>query len=224
MLLVEPGGIVIAMNKSPARQLNGMAVSRETADRLDIFASLFQKWAKTINLVAPSTVKDLWSRHIADSAQIYQLAPGKRQWVDIGSGGGFPGVITAIFLAELHGGWVHLVESNHKKAAFLRTALIETGARGSVHAIRIEDAPNAIPEADAISARAVADLSGLLTMVGPWADRNPDLRCYFHKGRDYQSEIRNTHGRWAYDLVKHASKIEIDSVILEISHLKRVND
>lgn len=104
-------------------KLNGLRVSRETQERLQHFAALFQKWAKAINLVAPSTLDDLWHRHIADSSQIFQIHPQPATWVDLGSGGGFPGVITAIFLAELQGGWVHLVESNHKKAAFLRTAL-----------------------------------------------------------------------------------------------------
>src|SRR5262245_25769955 len=122
-------------------ELNGLRVSRETQERLQHFAELFTKWAKAINLVAPSTMGDMWSRHIADSAQIFQISPHPQTWIDLGSGGGFPGVITAIFLAEQQQGWVHLVESNNKKAAFLRTALRETGARGEVHAIRIEDAP-----------------------------------------------------------------------------------
>ncbi len=110
--------------------LNGQSVSRETQERLEHFVELFKKWNATTNLVAPSTLKDLWSRHVADSAQIFQLAPKPQTWVDLGSGGGFPGVITAIFLAEHQDGWVHLVESNHKKAAFLRVALSETGLAG----------------------------------------------------------------------------------------------
>ena len=79
------------MIASPTKELNGLRVSRETSERLEHFASLFQKWAKSINLVAPSTLSDLWQRHIADSAQIYQLSPGPKRWVDLGSGGGFPG-------------------------------------------------------------------------------------------------------------------------------------
>src|SRR5262245_30662832 len=133
-------------------ELNDLRVSRETHERLSIFADLFQKWSKSINLVAPSTRDDLWNRHIADSSQIFQLFPIPAQWIDLGSGGGFPGVITAIFLAERNDGWVHLVESNNKKAAFLRIALAETGARGSVHPIRIEQAPVQLPVCDAISA------------------------------------------------------------------------
>lgn len=202
------------------RGLNGKAVSRETADRLTHFAALFSKWAKTINLVPPSTFDDLWERHIADSAQIFQMAPQPLNWIDLGSGGGFPGVITAIFLAELGDGWVHLVESNNKKAAFLRTALSETGARGTVHPVRIEQAPAVIERCDAISARALAELDLLLEFASPWADRNEKLKTYFHKGRDYRAEVEKSRRRWHFDLVLHESTIERDSVVLEIGGIR----
>lgn len=200
---------------------SGKDVSRETRERLDIFAALFEKWAKAINLVASSTKDELWSRHIADSLQIYQLSPGPFRWIDLGSGGGFPGVITAICLAELNDGWVHLVESNHKKAAFLRTALQETGARGSVHPVRIETAPELIEGGDRISARALAELDILFGFIEPWSLRNPDLRAFLHKGRDYRREIEISRRRWNLDLVEHRSSVESDSVILEISGLTR---
>lgn len=202
-------------------QLNGKSVSRETQERLEHFARLFQKWAKTINLVAPSTLDELWQRHISDSAQIYQLSPGAFRWLDLGSGGGFPGIITAIFLAEQDDGWVHLVESNQKKAAFLRVALSETGARGSVHPIRIEAAATELKECDRISARALADLDLLFSYTAPWLVEKK-ARAFFHKGRDYLSEINKARGRWAFDLVEHRSAVEQDSVILEISNLQHV--
>ena len=207
--------------KSFPRELSGLNVSRETVDRLNAFVALFQKWAKAINLVAPSTLAEVWNRHIVDSAQIYSLFPGPRVWADLGSGGGFPGIVTGILLAGDGGGWVHLVESNNKKAAFLRTAILETGARASVHAIRIEEAPAAIPHCDAISARALADLDLLMDFGLPWAERNPDLRFFLHKGRDYQREIDKALGRWRFDLVKHASVVEPDSIVLELSKLSR---
>lgn len=203
------------------RELNGLNVSRETVERLSIFVALFQKWAKAINLVAPSTLTEVWSRHVVDSAQIHSLNPGPRIWADLGSGGGFPGIVTGILLAETGGGWVHLVESNNKKAAFLRTAILETGARASVHPIRIEDAPSEIAHCDAISARALADLDTLMDFGSPWAERNPDLRFFLHKGRDYQREVDKALGRWRFDLVKHASIVESDSVVLELSKLSR---
>lgn len=203
------------------RLLRDLDVSRETEERLTIFVALFQKWAKAINLVAPSTLSEVWNRHIVDSAQIYALRPGARIWADLGSGGGFPGIVTGILLAGIGDGWVHLVESNNKKAAFLRTAILETGARASVHAIRIEQAPSVIERCDAISARALADLDLLFEFGLPWAERNPDLTFFLHKGRDYQREVDKALGRWRFDLVKHASVVEPDSVVLEIAKLSR---
>ncbi|CZT33564.1 16S rRNA (guanine(527)-N(7))-methyltransferase RsmG [Rhizobium sp. 9140] len=205
---------------SQSAELIGLRVSRETSERLQYFTELFLKWAKTINLVAPSTVGDIGNRHIRDSAQIYALAPGPKTWIDLGSGGGFPGVITAILLSEISEGWVHLVESNQKKAAFLRVALQETGARGSVHVLRIEDAPTKIPACDAISARAVADLSLLLRFIAPWMASGA-TRAFFHKGRDYETEVANARGRYDFDLVKHQSIVEADSVILEITRMQQ---
>ena len=208
------------MNRLP-RELNGLNVSRETVEKLNAFVVLFQKWAKAINLVAPSTLSEAWSRHIVDSLQIYALRPGPQTWVDLGSGGGFPGIVTGICLAGEGQGWVHLVESNNKKAAFLRTAILETGARASVHAIRIEEAPDVIAQCDAISARALADLDLLLQFGLPWVERNENLRFFLHKGRDYQREIDKALGRWRFDLVKHASIVEPDSIVLEVSKLSR---
>ena len=202
-------------------KLNGISVSRETTERLQVFSALFEKWARSINLVAPSTKDDLWQRHIADSAQIFQLSPNPLTWVDLGSGGGFPGIITSIFLAELGDGWVHLVESNQKKASFLRTALMETGGRGSVHPVRIESAAQTISECDRISARALAELPQLLDYCSPWMRDRPDTVAYLHKGRDYQAEIVKANSRWEFDLLQHASAVEDDSVILEISKLHR---
>ncbi|KAA3510579.1 16S rRNA (guanine(527)-N(7))-methyltransferase RsmG [Agrobacterium rosae] len=199
--------------------INGQSVSRETQERLELFVELFKKWNATTNLVAPSTLGELWSRHIADSAQIFQLSPRPQVWVDLGSGGGFPGIITAIFLAELQDGWVHLVESNNKKAGFLRVALKETGARGSVHPIRIEAAPSAIGPCDAISARALAELDLLMDYIHPWATTNENLRCYLNKGRDYEAEVQKARGRWDFDLLIHQSSVEASSVVLEISGL-----
>ncbi|NTF33352.1 16S rRNA (guanine(527)-N(7))-methyltransferase RsmG [Rhizobium skierniewicense] len=199
--------------------INGQSVSRETLDRLEHFVELFKKWNATTNLVAPSTLGDLWSRHIADSAQIFQLAPKPLTWADLGSGGGFPGIITAIFLTELNEGWVNLIESNNKKAAFLRVALKETGARGSVHPVRIESAHGVVGPCDVISARALAELDLLLDYIHPWAIENGDLRCFLNKGRDYEAELEKARGRWDFDLLIHKSSVEASSVVLEISQL-----
>lgn len=207
------------MTQLTATALPG-TVSRETVDRLQIFVDLFEKWSRTINLVARSTQPDLLQRHIADSLQLYTLQSGPKRWLDLGSGGGFPGAIVAIALAERNAGWVHLVESNQKKAAFLRLALAETGARGSVHAKRIEAAGSEIGHVDCVSARALADLSLLFSLAKPWLTQEKTV-AYFHKGRDYRREVAEARGGWSFTLVEHPSAISPDSVILEIRKLTR---
>lgn len=199
----------------------GIDVSRETQERLERFADLFLKWAARINLIAPSTIEQVWARHIVDSLQIRNIVSQPGRWIDIGSGGGFPGIITAITLAESQDGWIDLVESNNKKCSFLRMALTETGGRGKVHPVRIEEAVKSLAAPDFISARALADLDSLFGYVMPWAETNPDLRLVFHKGRDYPAEIDKARGRWDFDLIKHQSVVEADSVILEIASLTR---
>lgn len=194
-------------------------VSRETLERLEHFVDLFTKWSKAINLVSPSTLPDVWRRHIADSLQLYALNPGPNLWLDLGSGGGFPGVVTAIALLESEGGHVDLVESNQKKAAFLRVALAETGARGTVHAVRVEQAAATLSGHSAVSARALAELDQLLGMALPWLE--PGATAWFHKGRDYRAETENARGSWAFDLVEHRSRVDEDSVILQFDRVSR---
>ena len=138
------------MAKSPPRPLSDPAadkaaalaltpVSRETEARLDRYVDLLVEWQAKTNLVAPSTLPNLWTRHIADSLQLLSLAPSAKIWVDLGSGGGFPGVVLACALAETPGANVHLVERNAKKAAFLREAVRVTAAAGTVHLADIGD-------------------------------------------------------------------------------------
>lgn len=212
---------VDTMSASLLADLTGLRVSRETHQKLSHFVDLFEKWSKTMNLVANSTRDQVWRRHVADSVQLFKLSPEPKHWIDLGSGGGFPGVITAILLSEQGDGWVDLVESNHKKAGFLRTALMETGARGKVHALRIEEAQDSLTQCEAISARALADLDLLFDYCAPWVAGNAAVKLFLHKGRDYRAEIDNARGRWAFDLVIHPSVIEIDSVILEVGGLAR---
>src|SRR5947199_4860174 len=120
-------------------------VSRETEARLDRYVDLLLEWQAKTNLVAPSTLPNLWTRHIADSLQLLALAPSAKVWVDLGSGGGLPGVVLACALAETSGAMIHLVERNAKKAAFLREALRITGAAGTVHLADIGDSVDSLP-------------------------------------------------------------------------------
>ena len=195
-------------------------VSRETRERLDIFLDLFAQWSGKTNLVAASTRRDVVHRHIGDSLQLLRLVPEPSKWVDLGSGAGFPGLILAIAWADTSGAWVDLVESNRKKAAFLRAVVAATGAAASVHPDRIEAVYDKIPVRDRIASRALADLDQLLSLSEPWFRSNPTCEAWFHKGRDYRREIDEARGRWQFDLVEHPSAIEPDSVILQIANLK----
>ena len=152
-----------------ARALALTPVSRETSERLDRFVELLLTWQRTTNLIAPSTIPQLWTRHVADSLQLLDLAPDARVWVDLGSGGGFPGLVIACALAGKPGAMVHLVESNAKKAAFLREAQRVTGAPAIVHGERIEDFAGALrgPGRGRHCARAVAPLKSLLDQCFP---------------------------------------------------------
>ena len=133
--------------------------------RLAVYADLLVRWQATINLVAASTLPDLWDRHIGDSLQVQAAAPYALSWVDLGSGGGFPGLVTAIQLADVPGAEIHLVESDKRKAAFLRTVSRETSAPAIVHAERIEDfVPAHGAPVDAVSARALAPLTQLVIL------------------------------------------------------------
>src|SRR5882672_5324810 len=122
---------VLASDKAAALELT--PVSRETEARLDRYVDLLLQWQAKTNLVAPSTLPNLWTRHISDSLQLLTIAPSAKLWADLGSGGGFPGVVLACALAATSDAAVHLVERNAKKAAFLREALRVTNARGVVH-------------------------------------------------------------------------------------------
>lgn len=194
------------------------AVSRETADDLIGFETLFKKWSKAINLASPNTLETLWERHILDSVQVFKLAPQAKQWLDLGSGGGFPGVVLGIMLKET-GGSIRLVESNSKKSAFLRNALAQFQAPGQVVNARIESCYDLIPVPEIITARALASLDKLFELTAPWMTNG--AKALFQKGRDYQREVDESLKNWKFDLVQHESAIEANSVILEISNLQR---
>lgn len=198
-------------------------VSRETWDKLQVYSDLVRKWQASINLISPKTLPELWERHVLDSLQLFRLRPEPLTWVDMGSGAGFPGLVTAICLAESDLGWVHLVESNNKKAAFLRQVIVETGARASVHPTRIEAAAERLDGLDAISARALASLPELLKYSYLFLENNPSLQIWLHKGLDYREEVRSARDHWGFDLVEHQSLAQDGSAILEISNLSKRN-
>ena len=194
-------------------------VSRETFDYLVGFEGEFRRWSKRINLAAPSTLETLWSRHILDSAQIARLEPTALKWLDLGSGGGFPGVVLAILMRDRPGAHIDLVESNNKKAAFLRSVLAACKAPAHVHVSRIEDAASLVVQPEIVTARALAPLSKLLGLAEPWLATGATAQ--FHKGRDYLIEVAESVNQWRFDLIEHESRIDRASRILEISGLTR---
>lgn len=201
----------------------GVPVSRETAARLEIYVRLLHRWQESQNLVAPGTLKDVWQRHVADSLQSLEALPQARHWVDLGSGAGFPGLVTAICLAERGEGGVHLVESNRGKAAFLRAVLRETGGRGEVHAERIESFTQRFQDpVDAVSARALAPLATLLDLAEPLMRRG--AVAVFHKGQDFAAEVTFTTQSWALTLLERTSRIDPAGRILVVTEARRRSD
>lgn len=195
-------------------------VSRETHDELRRFMALFAKWNERINLTARSTDTDMWQRHIIDSAQLMPLAPAALRWLDVGSGGGFPGLVVAFLLKARPGGHIHLVESNRKKAGFLQAMIGEFNLPAHVNACRIEDVAVAPGAVDLVTARALAPLAKLLELTEPWLEWS-QAKALFHKGREYRQEVAECADKWAFDLIDHASLASADGVILEITDLRR---
>jgi 16S rRNA (guanine527-N7)-methyltransferase len=195
-------------------------VSRETEARLDRYLDLLRQWQTKTNLVAPSTLPHLWTRHVADSLQLLRLAPSAKVWVDLGSGGGFPGVVLACALAETPGARVHLVERNSKKAAFLREALRITSAPGIVHASGIEDIVDRIEgPIDCVTARALAPLHQLIGLAQPLVGKG--AKALFPKGQDIESELTEATKYWNIRPLLHSSLTGGQSWIVELDQIER---
>ena len=194
-------------------------VSRETFERLCSLVDGLVQWQRKINLVSGSTVDQIWRRHVADSLQLLSVKPEARAWLDLGSGGGFPGLVIAACMTEFPGALVSLVESNGKKAAFLRQMNREMDAGARIYNMRIEDAASRIDVPDVVTARALAAMPRLLELAFPWLSNG--AIGLFHKGRGYERELEECNGVWRFDLVKHHSAVEEDSVLLEVVNLQR---
>ena len=195
-------------------------VSRETREKLGLYQELLVKWSKKINLVSAISLGDASSRHFEDSLQLLELVRGTpRTWVDLGSGGGFPGLVVAILAQEkLPDLKVTLVESDQRKCAFLRTVSRETSCPVEVLPGRIEAIPAL--DGDILSARALADLPTLLR----YAQRHMKSggTALFPKGRSWQSELKEAEKAWSFDWQRHKSRTNPEAVILEIGAISRV--
>lgn len=211
-------GTHVAADKVAALAL--VPVSRETEARLDRYVDLLREWQAKTNLVAPSTLPELWTRHIADSLQILSLAPSAKIWVDLGSGGGFPGVVLACALAETAGATVHLVEHNAKKAAFLREAIRVTAAPGVVHLAEIRDIVDRFAgPADCVTARALAPLHQLIGFAEPLVRKG--AKALFLKGQDVEAELTEATKYWNIQPKLHSSRTGGQGWIVELDQIER---
>ncbi len=207
------------LDADKARALTLFPVSRETETRLDTYVKVFLLWQSKLNLVASSTLHELWTRHIADSLQLLPLVPEARVWVDFGSGGGFPGIPIACALAGQPGAKVHLIESNGKKAAFLREAVRATGAPAVVHQERAEKFGESCAETvHAVTARALAPLKILCDQAFPLISRG--AVGLFPKGQDIDAELTDAAKYWRLEASKVPSKTSPESSIVVIRSLK----
>jgi len=214
------GSAISAADKAAALALT--PVSREAEARLDRYVGLLLEWQEKTNLVAPSTLPTLWIRHIADSLQLLALAPSAKVWVDLGSGGGFPGVVLACALAQTSGATVHLVERNAKKAAFLREALRVTGAPGMVHLAEIGDTVDRITgPVDYVTARAVAPLHQLIGFAEPLVRKG--AKILFLKGQDVEAELTQATKYWNMTPHLHPSRSGGGGWIVEIDQVERLD-
>jgi 16S rRNA (guanine527-N7)-methyltransferase len=216
--IIEISSPALAADKAAALALT--PVSRETEARLDRYVALLLEWQAKTNLVAPSTLSHLWTRHISDSLQLLSLAPSAKAWADLGSGGGFPGVVLACALAEIPGANVHLIERNAKKAAFLREALRVTSAQGSVHLADIGDSVDRITgPVDCVTARALAPLHQLIgfaeSLVGKGA------KALFLKGQDVEAELTEATKYWKIEPQLHSSRTGGHGWIVELDRIER---
>jgi 16S rRNA (guanine527-N7)-methyltransferase len=214
----EGRGQVPDLSQDRAEALRLISVSRETTDRLDRLAALFLEWQPRINLVARSTLPHLWTRHIADSAQLLRFALAARTWVDLGSGAGFPGLVIACALAEHAGALVHLIESTAKKCAFLRDAIAALDIPAVVHNQRIEEFTSDFKgHVDAVTARALAPLDRLLALAAPLLKIG--AVGIFPKGQDVEAELTAASKYWNVDCVLEPSVTSPASRIVVVRKL-----
>jgi 16S rRNA (guanine527-N7)-methyltransferase len=196
-------------------------ISREIREKLETYEVLLKRWQKTINLVAPSTLDDIWHRHFADSAQLWPLRPTDAKiWLDLGSGAGFPGLVLAILASEARQTRHILVESDSRKAAFLREVARETGVAVDILCMRIENPEThaKIGVADCVTARALAPLTRLVEIAAPYFVSS--TVGMFSKGRGVAAEIENAAQDWQFAFELIPSVTEVDGRVVLLKALK----
>jgi 16S rRNA (guanine527-N7)-methyltransferase len=208
------------LTEDRARALALTPVSRETGARLDGFVEHLLQIAPHLNLIARSTLPNVWTRHVADSLQLLPLAPDANCWIDLGSGAGFPGLVIACALADRPGATVHLVESTGKKAAFLREVVNLLHLPAEIHAVRIEDfGKNFKTRPDVVTARALAALDELLKLAQPLLKSG--ATGLFPKGQDVEGELTRASKYWNIEAELVPSKTSTDGRIVVVRGLRR---
>lgn len=189
-------------------------VSCETSERIEAYITYLQRWQRRMNLVAPSTLDHVWSRHIMDSAQLFSLHPEARRWLDLGSGAGLPGIVLACLLRGGMG-QIDLVESNRRKAAFLRHVVEALDLPVRIHAARIEVVLGDLPMPEIVTARALAPLAELFGYTKELLKNG--VIGLFPKGRDHETELTEAGRHWQFSYALHHSRTERDARIIEIT-------
>ena len=193
---------------------HGFFVSRETLDKFEAYNALLRKWQNAINLVGPTTIDDAAERHFFDSAQMFRYIPDiEVTLADLGSGAGFPGLVLAMLGVKN----VHLVESDIRKATFLREVSRETSTPVTVHDKRIED--TVIPDLDVITARALAPLQDLLAHVDRLRTPSRPIYAVLAKGLQHGEEIDKARKTWDFELEVFPSESDMSGKVLRIKHL-----
>lgn len=206
-------------DRGRAAFLEAFPVPRETLARLDAHVALLDTWQPKINLVGPSTLQEVWTRHVLDSAQLlgsFEARPAGGPppvWLDLGSGAGFPGLV----LDHLGAGHVHLVESDGRKCAFLRQVTIATGSQARIHTCRIERMePFAV---DIVTARALAPLADLLAYAEPFVSQDSEFRLL--KGEQAEKELTRARQSWTFDVESLPSRSDPRGVLLRLTGVRR---
>jgi len=203
------------MTSDRANALALVPVPPETEARLAVYVELLGRWRKITNLISEASFAEVWTRHIADSAQLLSLAPQARRWVDMGSGAGFPGMVIAIQLAGVAGARVHCLESDRRKCAFLREVARATGAPAEIHPVRIESIdPESLAPVDAVTARAFAPLPRLIEFAKVWIAKG--AVGVFPRGRSAEAQLETIPAAQDLAIDILASKLDPEAAILRV--------
>ena len=202
-----------AADADRARALALVPVPPEAERRLAVYVDLLARWRKVTNLISEASFAEVWTRHIADSAQLRALAPAAKTWVDLGSGAGFPGLVIAILIADVAGARVHCIDSDRRKCAFLREVARETGAPAEIHAERVEQIdPESLLPVDAVVARAFAPLPRLIELANVWIMHG--AVGVFPRGRSAEAQLEALPAAPDLTIGTFASQLDPEAAIL----------